>query len=431
MEPYRPTVSRETRLLLSIVLLSLAMLWVLARIRFPGGSSTPNPVGPVLAQLSPPSALEGIASAVAQLAPRLEGILSPIAVQRRTGGLTPGGTRDVVPALRVRGGIAVALTDHTVDPQPAAGSGMQLAAHDSASGLAVFRVQGDEARELTMWSPRGLQYPRFLIAADVSRDGAALHPVFIGSLDTVVSPLWDGPIWAAPEHADLKPGAFVFTPEGELAGLVVERQEGLAIVPGDVVIATAGRVMQQGSRPRGWVGVEVEPLSSRLAAALGANFGALVSWVDPEGPAAGLLSPTDVIEQIDGTPAVTTEYWARRTSSLAQGDAMVLMVRRGADRREVRLIAGARPAPPARLPLGLSLRTVGRLGAEVLRVDPRSAAARAALSPGDIITQAGDVQAPTAAQLTQLFAAAPDSTPVILVVRRGADHHVVVLEKTP
>ena len=100
MEPYRPTVSRETRLLLSIVLLSLAMLWVLARIRFPGGSSTPNPVAPVLAQLSPPSALEGIASAVAQLAPRLEGILIPIAVQRRAGGLTPGGARDVVPALR-------------------------------------------------------------------------------------------------------------------------------------------------------------------------------------------------------------------------------------------------------------------------------------------------------------------------------------------
>jgi serine protease Do len=247
----------------------------------------------------------------------------------------------------------------------------------------------------------------------------------------VVSPLWDGPIWAAPEHANLNQGAFVFTPEGELAGLVVERQEGLAIVPGDVVIATADRVMQQGSRPRGWVGVEVEPLSSRLAAALGANFGALVSWVDPDGPAAGLLNPTDVVEQIDGTPAVTTEYWARRTASLAQGDAMVLMVRRGADRREVRLIAGARPAPPARLPLGLSLRTIGRLGAEVLRVDPRSAAARAELRSGDIITLAGDVQAPTAAQLAQLFAAAPDSTPVVLVVRRGDDHHVVVLEKTP
>ena len=42
---------------------------------------------------------------------------------------------------------------------------------------AVFRVQADDARQLARWSPRGLQYPRFLIAADVSRDGTALHPV--------------------------------------------------------------------------------------------------------------------------------------------------------------------------------------------------------------------------------------------------------------
>lgn len=229
MEPYRPTVSRETRLLLTIVLISLSMLWVLARIRFPGRSSTPNPVAPVLAQLAPPSALEDIASAVAQLAPRLEGILSPIEVQAPPAVLTLRSAREVVPALQVREGMAVALTDD--DPQPADGNGMQMAAHDSASGLAVFRVQADDARELSRWSPRGLQYPRFLIAADVSRDGTALHPVFIGSLDSVVSPLWDGPIWAVPQHAALHKGAFVFTVEGEFAGLVIERQGGSRLCP--------------------------------------------------------------------------------------------------------------------------------------------------------------------------------------------------------
>ena len=430
MEPYRPTVSRETRLLLTIVLISVSMLWVLARIRFPGRSSTPNPVAPVLAQLAPPSALEDIASAVAQLAPRLEGILSPIEVQPRPAGLT-GSAREVVPALRVRDGMTVALTDQAVDLLPAAGSGIQIAAHDAASGLAVFRGQAGNARELTRWSPRGLQYPRFLIAADVSRDGTALHPVFIGSLDSVVSPLWDGPIWATPQHADLHEGAFVFTVEGEFAGLVIERQGGLAIVPGDVVIATADRVLQQGSRPRGWIGVEVQPLSSRLASALGATLGALVSFVDPRGPASGLLSPTDVVEQIEGRPVVTTEYWDRRTAGLAEGDSMVLIVRRGPDRREVRLTAGRPPAPPAQLPLGLSLRSIARIGAEVLRVDPESAAARATLRAGDIVTVAGDVQAPTAAQLTRLFAAGPDAAPMILVVQRGDTHHVVALERKP
>ncbi len=431
MEPYRPTVSRETRLLLTIVLISLSMLWVLARIRFPGRSSTPNPVAPVLAQLAPPSALEDIASAVAQLAPRLEGILGPIDVQSRMVLLAPRSAREVVPVLRVREGIAVALTDQAIAAESAAGTGMQLAAHDSASHLAVFRVRADNARELPRWSPRGLQYPRFLIAADVSRDGTALHPVFIGSLDSVVSPLWDGPIWAAPAHADLHPGSFVFTVEGEFAGLVTARQGRLAIVPGDVVIATANRVLQQGIRPRGWTGVQVQSLSSRLASAIGVSTGVLVSWVDPRGPAASSLSPKDVVEQIDGKPVLTTEYWDRRTAGLAEGDSMMLTVRRGVDRHEVRLTAGRPPAPPAQLPLGLSLRTVGRAGAEVLRVDPESAAARAALRPGDLITAAGDVQAPTAAQLARLFGAAPDTAPLVVVVARGESHYVVALEKTP
>ena len=306
MEPFRPPVSRETRLLLTIVLISLSMLWVLARIRFPGRSSTPNPVAPVLAQLAPPSALEDIASAVAQLTPRLEGNLTPVELVPPAGVLAPRSGRDVVPALRVREGIAVALTDRPVAAEPAA-AGIQLTARDSASQLTIFRVAPGEARDLSIWSPRGLQYPRFLIAADVSRDGTSLRPVFIGSLDSVVSPLWDGPIWAAPERADLHKGAFVFTVEGEFAGLVIERDGRPAIVPGAVVVATADRVVQQSSRPAGWIGVEVQPLTEALASAVGVRTGALVAWVDPRGPASELLSARDVVEQIDGAPVVTSE----------------------------------------------------------------------------------------------------------------------------
>ena len=67
----RPSVSRDTRLLLGIVLASIALLWVLARIRFPDRVPTSNPVPPVLAQLAPPSPLDEIAESVAQLQPRL------------------------------------------------------------------------------------------------------------------------------------------------------------------------------------------------------------------------------------------------------------------------------------------------------------------------------------------------------------------------
>jgi hypothetical protein len=429
MEPSRPTVSRETRLLLTIVLISLSMLWVLARIRFPGRPSTPNPVAPVLAQLSPPSALDDIASAVAQLTPRLEGILTPVEVQGRTGGRGTWPQRRVVPAMRIADGVAVALTEDAIGSLAAPGSGLVLAARDDASQLAVFRVPPDDEPELGRWTPRGLQYPRFLVAADVSRDGTSLRPVFIGSLDSIVSPLWDGPIWAVPDHTDLHNGAFLFTIEGEFAGLASARDGRLTIVPAAVVNATASRVMQQGSRPPGWIGVEVQSLTSQLAAAVGGSTGAVVAWVDPQGPAAGLLAPTDVIEQIESTPLLTIEYWERRLGGLAAGDTLVLTVRRGADRREVRLIAGRPPDPPARWPLGLTLRSLPGRGAEVLRVDPESAASRGGVQAGDIITVAGGLETPTAAQITRLFAE-PETAPVLIVVARGDSHHVAVLEKT-
>ena len=44
--PSRPRVSRETRLLLTIMFLSLVTLSVLARLRFAGDVPTPNPVPP-------------------------------------------------------------------------------------------------------------------------------------------------------------------------------------------------------------------------------------------------------------------------------------------------------------------------------------------------------------------------------------------------
>ena len=70
--PYRPRVSRETRLLLTTALVAIAALWVLARIRFPDSPATPNPVAPLLSQLAMTPTLDGLASEVTQLQARIE-----------------------------------------------------------------------------------------------------------------------------------------------------------------------------------------------------------------------------------------------------------------------------------------------------------------------------------------------------------------------
>ena len=238
------------------------------------------------------------------------------------------------------------------------GAGVSVVARDPATQLAVFRVPAVDAPPLTPWSPGRLQDPRFLIAADVSRTGTSLRPVFVGALYPTVSPFWPESIWAVPERTDLQPGTFVFTVDGALAGLVTEREGRPVIVPGNTVLAAVDRLLQEGDRKPGWLGIQVQPLTPDIASAIGASTGVIVAWIEPRGPAAGHLAIADVIEQIDGDPVVTAEYWNARVAGLSEGDAVMLNVRRRNDVREVRLTAGRPQAPADDLPLGLTMRAI-------------------------------------------------------------------------
>ena len=71
--PYRPRVSRETRLLLTAGLVAVAALWLLARIRFPERPVDPNPVPSVLSQLASVPKFDGLAGEIAQHQESLEG----------------------------------------------------------------------------------------------------------------------------------------------------------------------------------------------------------------------------------------------------------------------------------------------------------------------------------------------------------------------
>ncbi len=60
---------------------------------------------------------------------------------------------------------------------------------------------------------------------------------------------------------------------------------------------------------------------------------------------------------------------------------------------------------------------------------PGSAAAAAGIRPGDLITVFGDRQRPTPAEVRGLFAAAPPERPLLVAVTRGAEHHVLAIER--
>src|SRR5262245_46825501 len=207
MEIKRPSVSRETRALLITMLVSIAALWGLARLRFPERPIGPNPVQPVLAQLAPASPLESFAAAVRDLEPR---ILPALMVLE--GG---GEDRDSAIGFRLPDGFVATFSGiSTVETEAG-----RLVARDATTGLSIVAPRGPEfpsvTRQWTHWTPN--PSPRFLLAAELSRGRLFLRPVFIGSFTATLSPIWATDVWAFPADADIEPGTFLFTAEGSFA----------------------------------------------------------------------------------------------------------------------------------------------------------------------------------------------------------------------
>lgn len=413
--PARPRVSRETRLLLVTILISVAALWALARLRFPQRPATPNPVQPLLTQLAAPPAFDDLASEVSKLEPRLLPSLATV-------GLTV--------SLRVREDAGAMLLSA---PDGSAGSGRvddpKVLARDPASGLALIGLPGAPAPALKSWSPQQFDRARYLIASDVSRQGASLRPVFIGRLHPTTSPAWPGEIWVLPARTDVAPGDFLFTADAALAGLVIGHSGALTLVPGDTVLLVADRLLSQKDPLGSWLGVQVQALTPSLTSGGDTRPGVMISWVHPDGPAADKLVVMDVIEAVGGEPIASPDDWRARTARLVPDQSIVVRIRRFGATMDVWLTAVPQPAPAGPVTLGLTMRTLTRIGAEVVRIADGSAGARAGIREGDVITAIGEIRTPTASQVARAYDTAPDDRPVLVAITRGDAHRVLALEK--
>jgi len=410
IHPYRPRISRETRLLLTTTLIAVAALWVLARVRFPDRPPPPNPVQPLLTQLTPRPTFADLASEIAALRPRMDSLIVAV----------PGG----LAGLRVREGVAVTW----VDPRRDEGvrNADRLIGYDPASGLSLVRVESRSTPAPALWSPEAAG-PRYFIASEISPAGLSLRPVYVGSLAAVDNPRWPGQVWQLPSNPDIEPGSFLFTADAAFAGLVVDHGEGRSLVPAGTMMAEADRLIDRPATMPSYVGVDVQPLTASLSRATGATSGLIVTWVDPRGPAAGVLNTGDVIEAANNAALPTTDHWDVQMARLGAGQTLVISVRDASGGREVMLVASARAATdPASL--GLTLRALPGIGAEVIRVERGSSGDRSGLRSGDLITRANGTDAPTPAQLQRAFASARER-PLIVAFTRGTSRQVTALEK--
>ncbi|HTG89800.1 MAG TPA: PDZ domain-containing protein [Vicinamibacterales bacterium] len=380
----QPVISRETRLLLITIVISVGALWLLARLRFQDRPVTVAPVVPVLAQLRAQSNYDDLARSMSELRP---GVFATVAATDRG-----------VAALRIAEEVGVGLV---------------------ASHLELMPLPEADVASLATWTPRIFDYPRYLVAVEIVEGSLSLRPVFVGSLVPVESRDWNGSIWRLPPGVGLSPGTFLFSTEGLLAGVAVEQAGALSLVPAPLVLESAKKLSRNTPHAPGVLGMTVQPTTVGLA----------VTWVDPAGPAFDELMPTDIVESVNGRAVANADDWRAHTRNIANGEEVKLRVRSDGETRDVAIKAAAVVEPPEDSSLGLSVRTVPRVGVEVLAVEPQSRADRAGIRPGDLITVFGGQKAPAAAQIVRIFDDAARQARLLVALSRGSEHHVVVLEK--
>lgn len=254
----RPS-GRETRLVLLVVVVSLGVLMLLARFRFPAADLTPvTPAAGPLAGLAARATFDEMASAMASLSSRLEGsvLVIPIAAVPAPAGHAQASSRGTranpptpsplavspptgfVAAVRVRSDLAVAYMPPSMEPatRPGASGSPETIAPFPDRAIVLVRVENSpDSLVVLADSFAGFAY---VGAVDVTASGPTVQPVFIGRADRLDSEGWIRPPRSL-GRAGLTPGTFVFTLDGRLVGLVTRADDGVLVVPAVALAAVA------------------------------------------------------------------------------------------------------------------------------------------------------------------------------------------------
>ncbi|WFP75337.1 Do family serine endopeptidase [Mesorhizobium sp. WSM4906] len=193
----------------------------------------------------------------------------------------------------------------------------------------------------------------------------------------------------------------IFSPSGGSVGIAFD-------IPASTAKQVVEDLMKNGSVQRGWLGVEIQPVTSDIAESLGlkSEKGALVSSAQDAGPGkkAGITAG-DVITQVDGKDVASPKELARVIGAYAPGKSVDVTVWRNGRNETVKVDLGTLPssdkqasnedsnkqAAPAKADtladLGLTVtKSENGKGLVVTDVDPDSDAADRGIQPGDVIT---------------------------------------------
>lgn len=238
----------------------------------------------------------------------------------------------------------------------------------------------------------------------------------------------------------------IFSPSGGNVGIAFS-------IPASTVRSVVEQLKAHGVVSRGWIGVQIQPVTKEIADSLGLKEakGALVAEPQEGSPAvaAGIKSG-DVIVKVNGENVDSSRDLARTIGGMAPGTKVDLGIIRDGQSKSISLTLGTLPGAkelaaktsngsnnaPADLPdLGLTLAPAdsvagaGKDGVVVTQVEPGSAAAERGLKSGDVIVEVGGKSVATPGEVSAaLKSAGGDGKHSVLVrVKSGGGTRFVAI----
>jgi serine protease Do len=240
----------------------------------------------------------------------------------------------------------------------------------------------------------------------------------------------------------------IFSPSGGSVGIAFS-------IPASTVKTVIAQLKDSGSVSRGWIGVQIQPVSQDIADSLGLKKaeGALVADPQKDGPAAKAgIEAGDVITAVNGQTIKDARELARVISGIAPGTTAKLDVLHQGKTKVVNLSLGRLPnAKEAKADvengsegsnhgtevprLGLTIAPAakvdgaGKEGVVVTKVEPKSAAADRGLKKGDVILEVAGKSVSSSGDVSAaLDAARTDKKSSVLMRLRSGDasHYVAV-----